>query len=54
MSGPRSKYELTDCPKRQKDSRRGGEVLKVTINRFDGCDKASICKIACQHKKKSE
>lgn len=53
MSGPRSKYELTDCPKGQKDLRRRGEVLKVMIHRSDGCDKASICKIACQHKKKS-
>lgn len=54
MSGLQSEYELKDCPRGQKDSRRGGEVLKVTINHFDGCDKASICKIACQHKKKSE
>lgn len=53
MSGPRSGDEFIDCPKGQKDLKRGGEALKVAIHHSDGCDKTNICKIVCQYKKKS-
>ena len=53
MSGILSEYELTDCPKGQRDPTTGN-VRKVTFDYQKRCDFSDKCIISCKRKKVSE